>query len=122
MNKDFLKFQKIFKSYQRLFGLTGYKVYFKYEPIENCFANISTNHPDMTATVRLNSKVPNGEKPYRNVYVSAKHEALHLLLNSLEDKALNRHAQRDEVFEAVEEAVHKLEALIPDLKEITNEC
>ncbi len=55
---DFLKFKKEFTKYQKLFGLTGHRVYFKYEQLEGCFANITCNQPDMVATARLN----NGEK------------------------------------------------------------
>ena len=118
MNKDFAEFQKIFKQYQKLFGLTGYKVYFKHEPVADCFASISVNQPTMVAMARLNSKPPSVDKPHVDVKRSAKHEAIHLLLQRLEDRTYNRYVQQDEIYEAVEELVFKLETLIPDLKEI----
>ena len=117
MNKDFLKFQRVFTQYQKLFGLTGYKVYFKHEPIEGSYANLTSAHPCMTATARLNSEVPDTAKANINIHSNSKHEAIHLLLARLEDRAVNRWATHDEVTEAVEEIVYKLETLIPDLKE-----
>ena len=47
-NKDeFSQFQKEFKKWQRRFGLTGYTVYFKYEPIETRFAQIGDYDPEL---------------------------------------------------------------------------
>lgn len=119
MNKDFSDFQKTFKSYQKLFGLTGYKVYFKYEPIDTSFASITVAQEDMVATARLNSKLPDSDKPLQDVKGNAKHEALHLLLSKLEDRASYRYATAKEIYETVEELVFKLEELIPDIKSPT---
>jgi len=112
MSKDFAEFQKHFKHYQQRFGLTGYKVYFKYEPLEGHFAEITVMQNDMVATVRLNSKLLDTDKPFKDVKQSAKHEALHLLLIRLEHRAECRYALRDEIYEAIEEVVFKLEELI----------
>ena len=112
MNKDFAEFQKHFGKYQKLFGLTGYKVYFKYEPMEGCFASISVTQNDMVATVRFNSQLPDEYKPFRDIKRSAKHEAIHLLLQRLEHRAISRYVASEEIYEAVEELVFKLEDLI----------
>lgn len=114
VNKNFELFQKCFKEYQQMFGLTGYKVYFKFEPINAGFADITVNQADMVATVRLNSEDKAGDRKYRSVKQSAKHEALHLLLFRIEDRACNRYTREDEIYEAVEEVVFKLEELIDD--------
>lgn len=114
MNKDFKEFQRYFKAYQKLFGVTGYKVYFKYEPIQGAFADICVTQADMVASVRLNSKKETDEP--RPVKTSAKHEALHLLLQRLEDRALNRFGTAQDIYETVEEIVFKLEELIPEVK------
>ena len=37
MNKDFVAFQKYFKEYQQKFGLNGYKVFFEYTPLVDCY-------------------------------------------------------------------------------------
>ncbi len=108
---DFEEFQKYFKAYQRLFGVTGYKVYFEHAPLEGCYADITVTQANMVATVRLNSK-----EVSPNVKRSAKHEAIHLLLQRLEDKALCRFGNVEEIYESVEEIVFKLEELIPEIE------
>ena len=110
--RDFLLFQKTFKEYQQKFGLTGYKVYFKYEPLEKAYASIMCEQGDLVATVRLNSELPEKHKLHKDIKGSAKHEALHLLLMRLEILAKYRYANSDEIYEAAEELVHKLEELI----------
>jgi len=112
LNKDFIKFQKYFKEYQQRFGLTGYKVYFKYEPLESSFADITTGENNMVVTVRLNSKLPDKDKPFKDIKGAAKHEALHLLINRLEHRARCRYLGEEEIDEAMEELVVKLEGLI----------
>ena len=112
MSKDFLVFQSEFKKYQKLFGLTGYKVYFNHEPLENNFAEITIDQVGMVATVRLNSKLPEKDKPHSNIQLSAKHEALHLLLHKLENLARCRYLFQDDIYEATEELVFKLQELL----------
>ena len=111
--KEFQSFQREFKRYQQLLGLTGYKVYFKHEPIEDCFADIICDQVARAATVRLNSLLPDKDKPHRDSKGSAKHEALHLLLNNLLSCAMSRYIREGEIREACEELVFKLEELIP---------
>ena len=106
---DFEKFQRYFKEYQRLFGLMDYKIYFKHESLDGCFADITVEQADMVGTVRFNSTP---DKQYLNVRGSAKHEAIHLLLWRLEDRASSRYIQAKELYETVEGLVRKLEALI----------
>ena len=111
-NKDFELFQKEFKKWQKLFGLTGYKLYFKHEPLDGSFACISTKIGDMIATVKLNSALPDSEKPWKNIKQSAKHEAIHLLVSRLEMNGRYRYASEGEMYESTEELVVKLEGLI----------
>ena len=110
--KDFELFQKEFQKWQLKLGLTGYKVYFSYEPLESSFANISINQEEMVATVRLNSGLPDKDKPHKDVRQSGKHEALHLLAGRLEALARSRYTCASEVNEAVEELVIRFEVLI----------
>ena len=112
-NREFLAFQREFKKYQQLLGLTGYKVYFKHEPIDDAFADIECNQVARVVTVRLNSLLPDKDKPRRNSKQSGKHEALHLLLHNLESCARSRYIRDNEIYEACEEIVFKLENLIP---------
>lgn len=111
-NRDFELFQREFKRWQDKFGLTGYKVYFKYGLLEKSFADIRVNQGDMVATVTLNNELPDKERPHRDVRCSAKHEALHLLISRLELAGHYRYSSENEIYEAAEELVHKLEDLI----------
>jgi len=114
VTKDFDEFQKHFRKYQHRFGLTGYKVYFKHEPLEKSFAEISINQGEMGVTVRLNSEPPDKDKPFKDVKRSAKHEAIHVLVGRLEENARYRYSSGNEIYEATEELVIKLEELIDD--------
>ncbi len=109
---DFELFQQEFKKWQYLFGLTGYRVYFKYEPLEDRFADITVEQSDMVATVRLSNNLPDKAEPHRSVKQSAKHEAIHLLLHRLESLGRCRYIGSEEIYEATEELVFKLEGLI----------
>lgn len=111
-NKDFTNFQKHFKSYQRLFGLTGYRIYFKYAPLGDSYASIKVSQSEMAATVTLNSILREEDRPFQDIKRSSLHEALHLLLIRLEFRARSRYVMEEEIYEAVEEIVAKLEGLI----------
>jgi len=113
-DQDFIDFQQYFKEYQRQFGLDEYKVYFKHERLDGCFANLTVSQCDSIATVRLNSKLPPKDIPHRGIRQSAKHEALHLLLFRLEDRALDRYIREGELYEIIEGLVFKLENLVRD--------
>ena len=110
--KEFTTFKDAFLKYQKLFGLTGYKIYFYHEPLDKSFANITVNQEEYVATVRLDTS----SHEERDVAVSAKHEALHLLLYKLEDRALSRFVGQYDIYETVEELVGKLEKLIQEGK------
>ena len=109
---DFELFQKEFSKWQYKFGLIGYKVYFKYEPFDGGFASISINQSNMVATVRLNKDLPDKDKPFKDIKRNAKHEALHLLVGRLEQNARYRYSTENEIYEATEELVFKLEELV----------
>ena len=113
MSKDFELFKEEFKRWQVKFGLGGYYVYFKHEPIDN-FADIHINQEQMTATVRVDSEVAEEDKPFRDIRATAKHEAVHLLVGRLEKSACrqDRHVSSSEMYEATEELVNKLVSLI----------
>jgi len=111
MNKDFELFKSEFKKWQVKFGLTGYKAYFKHEPIDGAFANIEVNQERMIATVTLNSDLAEN-KSFKDIKRTAKHEALHLLIHRLESRGRERYVSPPEIYEASEELVFKLEDLI----------
>jgi hypothetical protein len=113
LKEDFITFQETYKRYQKLFGLSGYKVYFKHKPLEDVFADTTINNAGHVVTVRLNSRLPPKAKIFKDVTRTAKHEAIHLLLDGLESRALSRYIRDGEVSEEVENLVFKLEELIP---------
>ena len=114
---DFEIFKKTFTKYQEEFGLTGYQIYFEHKSLKvSAFAQIIADQRNAAATVILNSKLLPENIPFKNVKRSAKHEAIHLLLERLEHLARCRYIGEEEIYEAVEELVVKLEKLIPDVR------
>ncbi|KKL85555.1 hypothetical protein LCGC14_1953620 [marine sediment metagenome] len=111
---DFELFKKYFKEYQVKFGLIGYKIYFKHEPLDDGFASIGVDLTAMVATVRLHSKPSKKDKPYMDLKQLAKHEALHLLIGRLSQNGKTRYISDNEIYETVEELVIKLEHLVDD--------
>lgn len=107
-NKDFEDFKRYFTEYQKLFGLTDYKVYFTQEPFEGAFAEITVRSGGRVALLRVNTN--QGE--FKDIRDSAKHEALHLLLNRLEEKAVNRYITPYDINDEIEALVIKLVGLI----------
>jgi len=93
-----------FNKYQTKLGLTNYKVYFQREKLSDCYADITVDHRGMVATVRVSDDA--------NVKESAKHEALHLLISKLEERALDRHSTYDDIYKADEEIVRRLEKVL----------
>ncbi len=109
---NFNVFKKEFTKWQNKFGLNGYSVYFKYEPLEHSFAQISVDHSNMAARVSLNSEVPKEHKEFIDIKKTALHEAIHLLTGKLKSLAEQRYVSEDEVYSAEEELVVKLQNLI----------
>ena len=101
-------FKKYFTQYQKRFGLEGYSVYFQQCVLSDCHADITTDHYNMLATVRVNSTGSEGRK----LKDTAKHEALHLLLGEIMYLARNRYISEDILYSAEEQIVYKLEKLI----------
>lgn len=116
-DNDFELFQTEFKKWQTRLGLTGFRIFFKHLPLVECFAQIDASQVHRVATVTLNSKLSNEDKAHKDVKRSAKHEAMHLLVNNLEACATSREIRIQEIDEAVEELVVKLTELIPELKD-----
>lgn len=113
VDRDFEIFKREFLKWQTKFGLIGWAVYFKYEPLDDSFADISINLEGMVATVRYNSKCQDKDKEFDDPKRSAKHEAIHLLVSRLEHNGRSRYITGAEMYEATEELVRKLEVLIP---------
>lgn len=107
-NKEFDVFKSEFKKWQTRFGLNGYQLFFRHESLGDCLADIDVDTKRMVATVRLDTR----KTPIADVKVSAKHEALHLLIGRLQECAWKRYTTQDEILEADEELVVRLQGLI----------
>lgn len=110
--RDFELFKSEFCKWQARFGLSGYRVYFKWEPVEGGFSSIGIKQGEAVATVTLNSDLPDTSEPYKDIRCSAKHEALHLLIGRLQQNGRYRFCSEEELYEATEELVNKLENLV----------
>lgn len=111
-SNDFEIFKREFERYHKLLGLTGWQIFFEYEPISDKFAQLKYVVGDGCATVTLNSQIPSNLAPHKDVKRDAKHEALHLLLSRLAWYANQRCVTQEALDEAEEEIVVKLEGLI----------
>lgn len=118
-NEYFELFKKEFTRYQAHFGLMGYEVRFKLKDIDSAAASIDINQEEMVAFVALNSKLCKVERTEAEMKRNAKHEALHLLTGRMRKYAYSRHITCDDIYEANEELVRRLDRLVPDLPEAT---
>ena len=109
---DFQLFQSEFIAWQERFGLTGYRVYFREELLDDKLASVSADMKTMAVMVTLNSEPE--ARQFNDVEYTAKHEAIHLLLLKLEYMGKERYTSEDVIDRESEELVHKLHALIPD--------
>ena len=114
VDKDFEIFKKEFKKWQDKFGLNGWATYFVQEVLENkdTFAELRRDIENMTATACLNNEISESNKQFKDINRTAKHEAIHLLVGRLADCGRYRFVNEDELNEAEEELVHKLEGLL----------
>lgn len=110
--KQFKEFKETFTKYQKLLGLTGVKVYFSHEPLENCNANICVDTEACVANVKYSSVLDDVAAKYINPTRTGKHEVIHLLTDRLENCASKRYTTQDEIRTAVEDVANRLEHLI----------
>jgi len=109
---EFELFKDEFTKWQYRFGCNDWRVYFKYEELDDKFACITPEYENGAALVSLNSNVPEKNKPYADILLTAKHEAIHLLLADLTGLAWSRFVSKEELIECEEKLVHKLEGLL----------
>lgn len=110
--KQYKEFKDTFTKYQKLLGLTGIKVYFIREPLEDSYANISVDTECCVATVKYSSELNEKAYKYIDPARTGKHEAIHLLTDRLENCAYKRFTSKDEIGTAVEDIANRLEDLL----------
>lgn len=113
--KDFERFQAEFLKWWKLLGLTEWRCVFFHEPLDGCYADICCDHSGRVASVRYSSRLPydtGDHDPLRH----ARHEALELLLASLENVARSRFCIPDEVVESRHAVIRRLESLLDGME------
>jgi len=111
--KDFALFKAEFLRWQNRLGLTHYRAVFRHVQIQDCFANITINHPGKIATVRLTVDLEADDAAAFDPVRSGRHEALHLLLGRLAWLGQNRFSvYSGDLDEEEESIVRRLENLL----------
>ena len=105
--KDFDLFKRECRRWQKIFGLTGWRLGFEHRELEDNYAELSSNINGRTAVATLNLVYHED----LDVKISAKHEMLHLLLARMYHLGLVRFVEEAAWSEASEEAVRRLECL-----------
>ena len=113
--KDFERFKGAFIRWQRRFGLTEWKCFFRHVPLEDCYGNITTDYEGRTATVRLSSSVPD-DVPDPDPSRTARHEAIELLVDDLCTLAQYRYIRYDELRVARHTVIRRLENLFDEME------
>jgi len=111
-------FQKECRKWVDIFGLDEWKVYFLHLDESNANRLAACNYVGLTfvATFVLNKNWRHDTPNNNWVKMVARHEVVHLLTAPLNCLATARYVTEDEVDNAVERLVHKLEAIIDKLE------
>lgn len=107
--KDFARFKDEFRRWQKLLGLTDWRMRFHHEPLDNNAAACVT--PDCQARV---SGVYLGFTIDHDVAEAARHEALELLLADLGWLPSQRYVREEEVNVARHMVIRRLEHLFDE--------
>lgn len=107
-------FEKEVRRYLAAFGLTEYQVFVKFDKLDGFYANSRTNPMGGNSTITLNTAWDNTMRPPSDIELSdtARHECCHVLCARLNDAALNRFVTKEEIDQAEEALVRRLEKLI----------
>lgn len=117
--EQFQYFVKECKKRIKEYGLGGWKVYFQHQDLANDFARISANLTVMVATIFFCDDWDDPIRPCNNaeIAVVARHEVLHLLTSRIMVNAKTGYVSENELDEAGEELVRKLESIFYSKKE-----
>ena len=111
--EDFRKFKKYFNFYLKKLGVTGWTIHFLHEDAkQKSYATVYFTLEDRTITVYLSDKIPDDTVAGLDIKRIAKHEAIHGLLGRFSELAYKRFTTKDEIYEAEEELVIRIEKLI----------
>jgi len=111
--KHFNLFKEECLRWQNLFELHNWELHFKWEATESARASINYTLTGYVASLFLAKEWANYEEILdKDIEMVAKHEMIHLLIGRLEQVGSVRFASEDELSEAEEELVRKLEYII----------
>ena len=102
--KDFEFFKKEVIKYQKLLGLTDWKIYLDHESVENSLAWIRRDQEGRCCTIGLSVKWDHQKVSRDLIASSTRHEILHLLLADLR-LAGNKRQTTDEDFTIAEHSI-----------------
>ncbi len=108
---DFEKFKAEFLRWQRLLGLTDWRICFEHSSTTDAYAEIFANSEGRIATVVFGSTCEGDAKIGYCPVNTGRHEALELLLARLKSLALARNVTRADVEEEVHAVIRRLENL-----------
>ena len=77
------EFKKEFMRWIDRLGLHDWKIFFYHEKLDDVFAKIIYDNMNSAAAVKFNSEVDEEDANFMQPKISAKHEAMHLLLARL---------------------------------------
>lgn len=111
--EDFNKFKKHFEHYLKKMGVTGWSIFYRHKSVnDESYATVSFNLGSRLIIVNFADIMDKEAYKDMNLKQIAKHEAFHGLLARLSELAYMRFVTKQEIYEAEEEAVIRLEKLI----------
>jgi len=110
--KEFRRFKKEFRRWQRRLGLTDWRVDFYFCPLEDEYAHIIPSLEGRVAACTLSSQMQARDYQHFNPERVAKHEALHLATFRLYWLGGARHVRAIDLEEEWESLVRRLEAAL----------
>lgn len=109
----FKRFKKAFIFWQEKFGLTQYDICLYHMKLDDGYAQIKINELNKTADVYLNLEIPDKCVPADSgPEGTAKHEAIHLLLNRIDWLGKSRIITETDIDEENEAIVNRLMGLL----------
>jgi len=110
--RDFERFQRSFRTWQRRLGLLDWRVVFVRAQLGRDYAQIHMDHAGCIATVALADSVEEDGRLGFNPVVHGRHEALELLLGGLVWLAESRAVSGQEINTETHRIIRRLENLL----------
>lgn len=106
--KQYREFKKEFMRWVDIFGFHDWEIFFYHEKLEDAFAKIICDAQNSIASVKFCSEVDEDDENFLTPKMSAKHEAIHLLLARLSYLGKARYIMYEDLEIEEERLVHIL--------------